>query len=170
MAAGPGRPKGKTLLDLIKDRRLKKEALAEEVRKQNRRTYSKWFRYRRRKAKLREQYPPYDAPLFMPHVIEEMEDMRLHVMAALQVFDSYEFRTYSRKSIAEQAVNHALTGEPPPPRWMKQVATVEARKKRGEGDTTLMPPREFVAALWPVAVEAAKARHGELVRRMNREQ
>jgi hypothetical protein len=169
MPAGPGRPKG-NFVDLIKAKRLRKEALAAEIRKQNRLNYRKWLRYRARQLKLRMDYLSYERPMFMPHEIEEMDDMRLHVMLALQPFDSFFFRTYSRRSIVEQAINHVLTGAAPPPRWMQQVATVEARKQRGETDPTMMPPKEFVAALCPVAVEAAKARHAELVRRLNREQ
>ena len=169
MPAGPGRPKG-NLIDLIKARRLKSEALAKEVKKHNRVMYRRWLRYRAKQAKLRAHWASYERPMFMPHHIEEMEDMRIHVMAALQPFDSHHFRTYSKKSIVEQAINHVLTGSPLPPRWMKQVETAERLRQRQANDTALIPPREFVATLWPVAVEAAKARHDELVRRMNREQ
>ena len=155
------------MLELIAARRAKRLALIAAIRKQNRVNYRKWLRYRVKQAKLQKDWVPHERPMFWPHEIDEMEDMRLHVMAALQRFDSHHFRYYSRRSIVEQAISHVLTGSQPPARWMQQVQQSEELQASGGPDYLLTPPRSFVATLWPAAVEAAQARYDELTRRMN---
>ena len=157
-----GNTKG-NLYDKIKARRAKRLAEIEEIRRYNNRMRQRrWYKNKKIRMLQALERPK---PVVPRHEIDEMEDFYVHVQAALHAAMPPGCRKYSIRSIAQQAISHVILNTPPPPDWMRQVHQTEHRREPGAEDERA-PPRAFIAHMWPVAVEAARARYLELASRM----